>query len=235
MPTLPASDSKSRISRAPTWRRLSRIGLLSETLLLEPVELAANFGLNGQTLRAVSALLPIAYYLYFRRVPENYVTHGQFVSDRETIRQWLVRSLLKASGIWGSGLDTLLTALRDVIKNGPPGTFPSAALKLEMESRGKSLSFSPAEIDEILSMQYGDKRLFGLLSLIFTFVDLRNRTRILITSFQSHASLRRASNELAFQRLILKTFKRWQTNYPISNFWRVPPTSKSVPQCPRNG
>jgi hypothetical protein len=146
--------------------------------LVRTVELAASFGLNGQTLRADSALLPIAYYLYSRRVPDNYVTHGQFAGDRETIRQWLIRSLLKASGIWGSGLDTLLTALRDLIKNSPPGVFPSTALRLEMESRGKSLSFSPAEIDEILSMQYGDKRLFGLLSLIFTFVDLRNQFHI---------------------------------------------------------
>ena len=34
------------------------------TALVRTVELAASFGLNGQTLRADSALLPIAYYLY---------------------------------------------------------------------------------------------------------------------------------------------------------------------------
>jgi hypothetical protein len=146
--------------------------------LVRTVELAASFGLNGQTLRADSALLPIAYYLYSSRVSDNYVTHGQFAADRETIRQWLVRSLLKASGIWGSGLDTLLTALGDKIKNNHGVGFPSATLRQEMEARGKSLSFVPAEIDEILSMPYGDKRLFGLLSLVFTFVDLRNQFHI---------------------------------------------------------
>ena len=77
------------------------------------MELAASFGLNGQTLRADSSLLPIAYYLYTRIAPGNYVTHGQFATDREKIRKWLACSLLKASGIWGSGLDTLLTALRE--------------------------------------------------------------------------------------------------------------------------
>jgi hypothetical protein len=146
--------------------------------LVRTVELAASFGLNGQTLRADSALLPIAYYLYSSKVPDNYVTHGQFSADRETIRQWLVRSLLKASGIWGSGLDTLLTALREVIKISRVSGFPSAALRQEMETRGKSLSFAPAEIDEILAMPYGDKRLFGLLSLVFAFVDLRNQFHI---------------------------------------------------------
>ncbi|MCK1284101.1 DUF262 domain-containing protein [Bradyrhizobium sp. 44] len=148
------------------------------TALVRTVELAASFGLNGQTLRADSALLPVAYYLYSRSAPENYVTHGQFANDRETIRQWLVRSLLKASGIWGSGLDTLLTALRDVIKNNSKTSFPARALMDAMEARGKSLSFAPAEIEDILSMEYGDKRLFGLLSLMFTFVDLRNQFHI---------------------------------------------------------
>jgi hypothetical protein len=163
--------------------------------LVRTVELAASFGLNGQTLRADSALLPIAYYLYSRKVPDNYVTHGQFATDRDAIRQWLVRSLLKASGIWGSGLDTLLTALRDVIQNNDKGAFPEGPLCQTMDGRGKSLTFSPAEIDDLLSMQYGDKRLFALLSLLFTFVDLRNQFHIdhvfPISRFTS-AQLRRA-------------------------------------------
>jgi hypothetical protein len=146
--------------------------------LVRTVELAASFGLNGQTLRADSALLPVAYYLYSRKVSDNYVTQGQFAADRETIRQWLIRSLLKASGIWGSGLDTLLTALRDVIKNNHQEPFPTASLEREMEARGKSLAFASAEIEDILSMAYGDKRLFALLSLIFPFVDLRNQFHI---------------------------------------------------------
>ncbi len=111
------------------------------TALVRTVQLAASFGLSGQTLRADSALLPIAYYLYSRQAPENYVTHGQFAADRETIRQWLVRSLLKASGIWGSGLDTLLTALRDVIQKDGKGLFPDSLLRQEMDARGKSLNF----------------------------------------------------------------------------------------------
>jgi Protein of unknown function DUF262 len=146
--------------------------------LVRTVELAATFGLNSQTLRADSALLPIAYYLYARKAPDNYATHGKFAADRETIRQWLIRSMLKASGIWGSGLDTLLTALREVIQKGPQDKFPEQQLRHEMDIRGKSLAFTDAEIEDLLSMEYGDKRLFGLMSLIFTFVDLRNHFHI---------------------------------------------------------
>ncbi|MER8387051.1 DUF262 domain-containing protein [Mesorhizobium sp. M1380] len=146
--------------------------------LVRTVELASNFGLNGQTLRADSALLPIAYYLYKRNAPANYVTHSQFADDREAIRSWLVRSIVKASGIWGSGLDTLLTALREVIQVSEPGAFPVEKLRQVMSQRGKSLAFEPAEIEDLLHMEYGDKRTFPLLSLLFPFVDLRNQFHV---------------------------------------------------------
>lgn len=143
--------------------------------LLQTVELAASFGLNGQTLRADSALLPIAYYLYEKKAPDTYLTHTQYQADRQAIRGWLVRSLLKASGIWGSGLDTLLTALRKTIQSEGAASFPAVAIRQVMASTGKSLTFEPEEIEELVSMQYGDKRLFALLSLMFPFVDLRNQ------------------------------------------------------------
>lgn len=143
--------------------------------LVRTVELAASFGLNGQTLRADSALLPIAYYLYHRKAPANYTVSNQFAADRETIHSWLIRSLLKASGIWGSGLDTLLTALREVIQQKGEASFPAADLEQVMDSRGKSLAFSPAEVEDMLALQYGDKRMFALLSMLFPFVNLRNQ------------------------------------------------------------
>jgi hypothetical protein len=146
--------------------------------LVRTVEVAASFGLNGQTLRADSALLPIAYYLYLRGTPANYVTHSQFAADREAIRGWLIRSIVKSSGIWGSGLDTLLTALREVIQASDRTAFPTEALQQVMSQRGKSLSFEPAEIEDLLHIEYGDKRTFPLLSLLFPFVDLRNQFHV---------------------------------------------------------
>jgi Protein of unknown function DUF262 len=148
------------------------------TALLRTVELAATFGLNGQTLRADSALLPIAYYLYRQKVPANYVTHSKFATDRENIRGWLIWSLLKASGIWGSGLDTLLTALREIIQTSGSPEFPVAQLRHAMAQRGKPLTFEAAEVEDLLHMEYGEKRMFALLSLLFPFVDLRNQFHI---------------------------------------------------------
>jgi hypothetical protein len=146
--------------------------------LMRTVELVASFGLNGQTLRADSGLLPIAYHLYQASVPANYVTHSSFAEERERIRRWLIQSLLKASGIWGSGLDTLLTALREEIQKVEGGGFPDTALRKVMAQRGKTLTFEPEEIEELLHLEYGDKRTFLLLSLLFPFVDLRNQFHV---------------------------------------------------------
>ncbi|MBW8719697.1 MULTISPECIES: DUF262 domain-containing protein [Variovorax] len=136
------------------------------------VELAASFGLAEQTLRADSALLPIAYYIFKRKPPENWLGHPSHAAERESIRSWLIRSLLKSSGIWGSGLDTLLTALRDVIRIDHQ-IFPSEALEKVMAGRGKSLSFGPEEVEDLLDMEYGDRRLFPALSILFPFIDVR--------------------------------------------------------------
>lgn len=146
--------------------------------LIQAIELASSFGLNGQTLRADSALLPIAYYLYRAGVPDNFVTSGQYADDRAQIRDWLIRSLLKG-GVWGSGLDTLLTALRETIQNAQPGQFPAAALRKTLADRGKSLQFSSEEIEAILSWRYGSRDpVFALLSLLYSFIDLRNHFHI---------------------------------------------------------
>ncbi len=142
------------------------------------IRLLDTFGFSGQTLRADSAILPIAYYLYRLDPGDSYLTHTSYQSDRAAVREWLIRSLLKVSGIWGSGLDTLLTALREVIRADTGPGFPATKLRDAMARRGKSLTFESAEIDELVDMRYGDKRVFPLLSILFPFMDLRNHFHV---------------------------------------------------------
>ncbi len=144
------------------------------TALLLTVQLLSSFGFSGQNLRATSALLPIAYYLYRLKPGENYITVAAYKQDRERIQDWLNKSLLKASGIWGSGLDTLLTQLRATIKTHGVKSFPVEELEADMARRGKSLAFEDEELDELVELRYGDNRTFALMSLLFPFVDLRN-------------------------------------------------------------
>jgi hypothetical protein len=148
---------------------------VAETLRLT-ARLTANFGLSRDTITADSALLPIAYYLHVRKCGEAYLTSKNEAEDRKIIKHWLIRSLTKP-GIWGSGLDVLLTALRDVIR-AADGSFPHEALEREMRVRGKSLTFSQEEIEDLADMRYGSRDLFGLLTLLFPFVDTRNQFHI---------------------------------------------------------
>ena len=108
--------------------------------LIETVQLVAGFGFDGNSIRATSALHPIAYYLYRIGAPSDFDTSAAYRADREAIRGWLIRSILKKSGIWGSGLDTLLTALRDVIRMADENGFPSDQMRRVMAQRGRAWS-----------------------------------------------------------------------------------------------
>lgn len=141
------------------------------------VRLASEFGFSGQTLSADSALLPIAYSLHQRGLDESYLTASKWRDDREAIKGWLIRSLLK-SGIWGSGLDTTLTSLREVLKAHGAERFPVAEIEAEMARRGRGLRFTEEEVEDLVEIAYGDRRCFPLLALLFPFVDLRNEFHI---------------------------------------------------------
>ena len=127
------------------------------------VELVASFGFSRSSLSANNAVLPIAHYLYRRGTPANR-------EDRNAIRSWLIRSLLKR-GTWGSGLDSLLTALRSVIDIHGDEAFPSAKLEEAMRKRGKSLTFEEEEFQDLVESK---DRTFVLLSLLYSFVNLEN-------------------------------------------------------------
>ena len=142
--------------------------------LISTIQLAANLGFDGNTISANSALLPIAYYLYQKDSPGEFITRGDYADDRKAIRGWLIRSILKA-GIWGSGLDTLLTALRDVLRTATSnGHFPAVEIRRVMAQRGKNLEFSQEEIEDLADMGISDRRTFSLLTLLFPFVDVHS-------------------------------------------------------------
>ena len=142
--------------------------------LVETVQLVTGFGFDSNSIRATSSLLPIAYYLYQIGAPTDFDYHSKYEDDRDGIRGWLIRSILKASGIWGSGLDTLLTALREVIREAKNRHFPAIELRGRMGQRGKSLEFSPEEVEDLADMGLNDRRAFALLSLLSPFIDVQH-------------------------------------------------------------
>ena len=159
----------TRANMAILERNWSKIS----SALVETVQLVAGFGFDNNSIRANSALLPVAYYIYQQGAPPDFDVHGRFRDDRQAIRGWLIRSILKASGIWGSGLDTLLTALRDALRRTHNGRFPAAELRHVMAQRGKGLDFSQEEVEDLADMAISDRRVFALLTLLFPSIDLR--------------------------------------------------------------
>ena len=164
-------DEKNMAVLEQRWPEVRRALLLS-------VRLLASFGYSGQNLRATSALLPIAYYLCQLDPGERYLTTASYAEDRRSIQAWLAKGLLKASGIWGSGLDTLLTNLRETIRTHGKERFPVEELERQMARRGKSLSFEDEEVQELMDLRYADGRTFVLLTLLFPFVDLQNHFHV---------------------------------------------------------
>lgn len=129
-------------------------------------KLLAAFGFSERTLGADYVLLPIAYYVKHRGLDESYLSSDSHKQDRERLRAWVLRSLLKA-GVWGSGQDTLLSALRKAIREHGGAGYPVDQLEAAMAPLGKSLKFGSDEIEGILDLQYGKPRTFVTLSLLY--------------------------------------------------------------------
>ncbi len=152
------------------WEQINRS-------LLVAVRLLASFGFSNRTLSAGSVLLPLADYIAFRDLGDSYVDGAAQREDRERVRQWVVRTLLK-QGVWGSGLDTLLTRLRKAIRESGATSFPLEALEREMTTLGKTPRLTYEELDELVETPIGNRRTFPLLALLYPGVDVRNEFHV---------------------------------------------------------
>lgn len=168
-------DSKSVRFKVENFQK-SKIGALQDqwdrirSTIIETVELASSLGYSRQSLTSVNALLPIAYFLHHRQ-------QSLSAKDRAVIRDWLIRSLLKR-GIWSSGVDNLLVAIRKAIRESScHDEFPARVIEKAMPS-GKSLTFDEEELQDLADAAYGG-RAYSVLFLLYDFVDVaRNRFHI---------------------------------------------------------
>ena len=145
-----------------------------EGALLRAATLLQQFGYNERNLTANSVIVPIAHYLHLRGAGDSYLDSTADAADRLALQRWVTRSLVKR-GIWGSGLDTLLTRIRDVLRANTTGVFPVLAVEDAMAAVGKGLSFDNAEIDELLNLKYAGQRTFSVLSVLYPGLDLSKK------------------------------------------------------------
>jgi hypothetical protein len=145
-----------------------------KSALLRAATLLQQFGYNERNLTANSVIIPIAHYLYLRDAGDSYLDSSADAADRLALQRWVTRSLIKR-GTWGSGLDTLLTRISDVLRADTTPVFPVAAVEAAMASVGKGLTFDMAEIDELLNLKYAGQRTFSVLSVLYPGRDLSKK------------------------------------------------------------
>jgi hypothetical protein len=142
---------------------------ISQRLYLA-AELLASFGLSRDNISAGMVLIPVAYYLSRRELDQRYLESTKTADDRQRVRDWTIRALLRP-GIFGSGLDSLLARLRRILDDHGAEGFPSEAIEDAMAGIGKSLRFDPQTVDELANSGYGRADTFALLSIVYGNVD----------------------------------------------------------------
>ncbi|MFC6023847.1 DUF262 domain-containing protein [Plantactinospora solaniradicis] len=166
-------DLRFKVSNftAGNMRKVEDAWSTTRAAMIKAASLLDLFGFTNRTLTAASVVVPLAYYLARRGLPDSYLTSSADARDRLAVRQWVTRSLVKR-GIWGSGLDTLLLRLRQAIDAHGGDSFPAAEIEKEMTTLGKTLAFEPTEIDELLELKYASQRTFPVLALLYPGLDL---------------------------------------------------------------
>ena len=144
---------------------------LTRASLLRAATLLNRFGLSTRSLTAHSVVIPLAYFLASKGHDDSYLDSNAAAPDRAALQAWVNRSLMKR-GIWGSGLDTTLTRIRQAIDAHDGNSFPVDAAQKEMAAIGKSLDFAPTEVDELLEVKYGGQRTFPILAVLYPGLDL---------------------------------------------------------------
>ena len=155
----------ANFNRVNTDKLAEQWEAIKATLTLTVRLVSEQFRFGRGNLRTHNALLPIAYYLHRLAPGDGFLTTNKYIHDREAMREWLIASLLKR-GFWASGIDSVLTTLRGVIKDNSASGFPLRPIRERMAAREKPLSFDEEEVESLADLSYGDHRVFLLLSLL---------------------------------------------------------------------
>lgn len=131
------------------------------------LRLVNRFGIDGETLTSLNALLPIAYYLH--RIDGGSLdgTTPFEASNARHVHQWLLGSLL--NGVFGGSSDRTIgvarAILQEALKTGRD--FPHRALVEGLASRGRAIAFDENNIEGVLDAGYGKRTCFLALSLLY--------------------------------------------------------------------
>lgn len=142
--------------------------------------LLKGFGFTESTLTSKNALIPIIYYIYHRKIYNDFYSRKVFEQDRKIIKEWLNIALVKR--IFGGQADNILTSIRSVftdditkyfIKNDIT-IFPKNLIIEKLKGTTKDMSMDDDYIENILLTQKDEGLTFSILSLLYPNLDYKN-------------------------------------------------------------
>ena len=140
----------------------------------QAVLLVSSYGYSGETLTSNNALIPIAYYLMKIGMPDNFVDSGTTKANREKIKKWLIRSLLKK--VFSGQPDNVLRPIRDILRVNGTNDFPTNQIMDKFKGTNKSIQFTEDDIDEyLLKLKYGKSETLSTLMLLYPSLDFSNK------------------------------------------------------------
>lgn len=138
-------------------------------------QLINKFGYDRDTLTSNNSIIPIAYYIYVNKLNSSFIESKQFRQDRENIKNWLAKSLIKR--IFSSEVDNTLRMMRNIIKENT-GEFPINTIIDEFRGKSKTIVFTDEDIDNLLYTKYGSAHTFSILQMLYPTFDFRNKFHI---------------------------------------------------------
>jgi hypothetical protein len=129
------------------------------------IGLISKYGFNRDSLTASTAIIPIAYFIFKNNLDDKILHHSSCENDRKLIIEWLARVLLR--GTFGGTPDAIYPVIRTLITDNP-GRFPLPEIIAHYRGKRKSISFSEDDIESILDIQYGQKRAYSALTLVYS-------------------------------------------------------------------
>ena len=114
---------------------------------------------------AILFFIPIAYFIYKNKLEDRILHSSSCDDDRKAIIEWLARVLLR--GTFGGTPDAIYPVMRTLV-NEHPGRFPLPEIIEYYRGKRKSISFSEDDVDSILDIQYGQKRAYSALTLLYS-------------------------------------------------------------------
>lgn len=141
-------------------------------------DLLRSFGLSSYTLTSNNATLPILYYIYHKKVYNNFTNLKSFENDRKIIKKWLFSVLIRQG--FGGQSDSTLTLARkvftaDIEKKFLDNSFVNFPADEVSEKIKKHLNPVDDEtLGELLNTQKDNKYCFTILAMLYPNLDYKN-------------------------------------------------------------